>query len=169
MRFTNRYTNKHREKILKQQKDKNGYLFVRLSKGNNKKQVKVHQLVGKYFVDNPENKPIFNHIEPVNIDYCNNYYANLEPATYSENILYAYNIGRKPKKNQFKNMIGVKSPFSKKVNQYDLNGNKVKEWDSMMDIERELGYNHSMISRACRKEKRLKTYKGFVWEYKKNK
>lgn len=140
---------------------------MRLSKNNKVKQVRVHQIVGKHFVSNPENKPIYNHIEPVTKEHCNNHYTNLEPATYSENVLYAYNTGRKPKKNQFKGMTGIKSPFSKKVNQRDLNGKLVKEWDSMMDVERELGYSHSMISKACRHKDRLKTYKGFVWEYKK--
>ena len=154
-----------REKILSQSKDKDGYLSVRLSRNNKQKQYRVHQLVGKYFVDNPDDKPIFNHLEPVTRDYCNNHYTNLKPSTYSENIKYAYELGTKPKKNQFKGMQGSKSPFSKKVNQYDLNGVFIKTWDSMMDVERELGYNHSLISACCGHKRRMKTYKGFIWKY----
>ena len=165
--FINRQAKKYQPRILKQTRDKDGYLQVTLCKNNKSKTIKVHKLVGEYFVDNPENKPIYNHIEPVTDSYCNNHYTNLEPSTYSENIKYAYDLGRKPKKNQYKGVIGAKNPFSKKVNQYDLDGTLIKKWNCVNDIERKLGYNHSMISAACRNKRRLKTYKGFVWKYNK--
>lgn len=163
--FINRQSKKYQPRILKQHRDRDGYLQVTLCKNNKLKTIKVHKLVGKYFVDNPENKPIYNHIKPVTESYCNNHYTNLEPSTYSENVKYAYELGRKPKKNQYKGVIGARNPFSKKVNQYDLNGNLIKEWDCIMDIERKLGYNHSTISAACGNKNRLKTYKGFIWKY----
>lgn len=156
------------QKILKQSKDKDGYLMVRLSKNGKAKQYRVHQLVGKYFVDNPKNKPIFNHLKPVTKEYCNNHYTNLIPSTYSENILYAYEIGRKIKKNQYKGVYGKDNPFSKKVAQYDLCDNLIKIWDCINDVERELGYNHSLISSVCRHNRRMKTYKGYKWKYYKN-
>lgn len=165
LRFRNRQTCFNREKILKQNKDKDGYLCIGLNKNNKCKTVRVHQLVGKYFVDNPENKPIFNHLQPVTKDYCNNHYTNLVPSTYSENVLYAYQLGTKPKKNQFLGVKGKNSPFSKKVIQYDLNENIIKKWDCISDIERELQYNHSCISAACKNSRGLKTYKGFIWKY----
>ena len=163
--FRNRQTTFLREKILHQSKDKDGYLCVALYKNGKGKITRVHQLVGKYFVDNPENKPIYNHLKPVTKDYCNNYYTNLVPSTYSENVLYAYELGTKPKKNQFLGIKGKCSPFSKKVKQCDLQGNVIKKWDCIMDIERELHYNHSCISAACRNARRMKTYKGFIWKY----
>ena len=141
--------------------------MIRLSKNNVQKQYRIHQLVGNAFVDNPESKPIFNHLEPVTKDYCNNYYTNLVPSTYSENIKYAYILGTKIKKNQYKGVTGSKNPFSKKVNQYDLNNKLIKKWECIMDIERELGYNHSCISACCKNNRRLKTYKGFIWKYNK--
>ncbi len=153
------------EKILRQYRDKDGYLMVRLSKNNKVKQCRVHQLVGDTFVDNPENKPIYNHIKPVTKKYCNNHYKNLSPVTYSENILYAYELGTKIRKNQYKGVKGVNNPFSKKVNQYDLKGNLIKKWDCIMDIERDMGLNHSSISACCRNKKRMKTYKGYIWKY----
>jgi len=48
-----------------------------------------------------------------------------------------------------------------KVYQYDLEGNFIKKWNSLMDIKRELGYELSHISQ-CINNKRNKT-KGFKW------
>ena len=51
----------------------------------------------------------------------------------------------------------------KKVNQYDLNGNLIKTWDSMGEIQRKLGINHCMISECCNGKQ--KTSRGFIWKY----
>lgn len=45
--------------------------------------------------------------------------------------------------------------------QYDLDFNFIKEWPSMSEIERELGYNANNISRCC--SNKIDTYKGFIW------
>lgn len=163
--FRNKNSCVKREKILKQSKDKDGYLQVRLCKNNTPKGFRVHNLVGKAFISNPENKPIYNHLKPVTKEYCNNHYTNLKPATYSENVKYAYDLGTKPKKNQYKGVYGKDNPFSKKVIQLDLNENIIRIWDCINDVERELGYNHSLISAACRNARRMKTYKGYKWKY----
>lgn len=152
------------QKILKQSKDKDGYLIVSLSKNSKAKQYRVHQLVGKYFVDNPENKPIFNHLKPVTKEYCNNHYTNLIPSTYSENILYAYENGTKKPNPNMKGVIGKDNPCSVKVIQYDLDGNFIKEWDSITDIKRIYGYTTGNISSACKG--RYKQAYGYKWRYK---
>lgn len=51
----------------------------------------------------------------------------------------------------------------RKVNQYDLDGNFIKTWDSMGQIRRELGIDHSMISECCRGYQ--KTSGGYIWKY----
>ncbi|MBQ3414512.1 MAG: hypothetical protein IJH39_04025 [Clostridia bacterium] len=53
---------------------------------------------------------------------------------------------------------------SKIVLQYDLNNNLIKEWESVREIERILGYCHSNILRCC--NGKLKQAYGFVWKYK---
>ena len=53
---------------------------------------------------------------------------------------------------------------SKPVIQYTKDGKIVKEWKSIYDIERNLGYGHSKISACCRGKS--KTAGGFVWKYK---
>lgn len=54
-------------------------------------------------------------------------------------------------------------PKARIVNQYDLDGNFVKQWASMMDIRREKGFFVSAISSCCRKK--VKTAYGYIWRY----
>ncbi len=58
---------------------------------------------------------------------------------------------------------GEDSFMAKKVDQYDKNGNFLKKWGSIIDIERELGVAHQHISKVCKGER--KSAGGFVWKY----
>ena len=53
---------------------------------------------------------------------------------------------------------------SKVVLQYDLNGNFVKEWSSIMEVKRQLGISNSNVSDCCRGKQ--KTCCGYKWRYK---
>lgn len=61
------------------------------------------------------------------------------------------------------NGIGILNYQSKKCYQYSLDGNFVKEWDSISDIERDLGLGNSLIVR-CLKGKTRTAHK-FQWFY----
>ena len=52
---------------------------------------------------------------------------------------------------------------SKKVFQYDLNGNFIKEWRTITEASRELNIYDTSIGRVCRGKK--KTAGGFIWKY----
>lgn len=52
---------------------------------------------------------------------------------------------------------------NRRVYQYDENFNLIRQWESTMDIQRELGYSNSYISTTCR-GKTKKAY-GFIWSY----
>lgn len=65
---------------------KGGYLRVNLA-GND---YKIHRLVAKAFIPNPDNKDQVNHINGITTD---NRVENLEWSTASENIKHAYKIG----------------------------------------------------------------------------
>lgn len=56
------------------------------------------------------------------------------------------------------------NPRSKGVTQYDLQGKFIRDWESMMDVERELNISHTYISLCCRHKTR--SAKGYVWRYK---
>jgi group I intron endonuclease len=54
--------------------------------------------------------------------------------------------------------------LSKPTNQYDLEGNLIKEWNSLMEIQNELKYPNSNISSCCIGKQ--KTAYGYKWKYK---
>lgn len=72
-----------KNRILKLQSNRDGYLLVMLSKNGISKGYLVHRLVAKAFIDNPQNKPEINHIDE---DKTNNSVSNLEWCTRSENL-----------------------------------------------------------------------------------
>ena len=75
-----------KEKILKAQlngRKPRQYYAVSLYESGNMKTIRVHVLVGKYFVDNPDNLPILNHLDN---NPLNNYYKNLEWSTIRDNL-----------------------------------------------------------------------------------
>lgn len=51
----------------------------------------------------------------------------------------------------------------KAINQYDLQGNFIKTWESSLEIERRLGFNSANV-RMCCKGKRFKAGE-FQWKY----
>lgn len=81
------YDEPHMRKPVEDQK---GYLRVNLSVNGRMVNRKIHRLVAKYFVPNPENKPQVNHKDG---DKGNNNYSNLQWVTNKENMAHAYATG----------------------------------------------------------------------------
>lgn len=77
-------------KILSNKTDKFGYKCVKLYKNGTPKQYKVHRLVAKTFIPNPENKYTVNHKNGVKSD---NNVNNLEWMSLASNIKHAYRNG----------------------------------------------------------------------------
>jgi len=72
----------HKERIIRQGNDKDGYQLVGLINNHKLHTRKVHRLVAQAFIDNPDNRPMINH-KDTNIK--NNHCGNLEWATAKEN------------------------------------------------------------------------------------
>lgn len=150
----NSYIGKYykREKILKPKKDKKGYFMVCLCKNKNtlnfgdyhRKYIRIHRLVAETFIPNPNNYPIINHKDE---NKQNNNVENLEWCSY----LYNNNYGTKNKK------------ICKKVKQYDLDYNFIKEYRSIMEASRQLKISHSSIILALKGK--TKQAHGYKWEY----
>lgn len=85
------YKNKKRVKKgwrkLKPTKNRNGYLYVTLVCGEDKRRVDVHRLVAEYFCEGYFEGAVVNHIDA---DKQNNYYKNLEWITQKENVRKSY-------------------------------------------------------------------------------
>lgn len=139
-----------KEKILNYNKSNRGYLQVCLTKDGKSKTYTVHRLVAKAFIPNLKNKKQVNHIDG---NKENNNIDNLEWATSSENNKHAFRTG-------------LNKPHNvRKVNQYDLKGNFIKQWNSITDFlkENNLNLKNSNITTCC-KGKRKNAY-GFIWKY----
>lgn len=108
-------------------KSRNNYLQFCLASNVNrdvKLYGKVHILVAKAFIPNPEKKPQVNHIDK---NGCNNNVDNLEWMTAKENSRYSN---------------------AKKVYCYDLSG-LVKVYDSAADVVED-GFNSGHVCSICR-------------------
>jgi hypothetical protein len=92
-----------KEKILRQCKLKDGYLYVSLSKNNKQKTFKVHRLVAQMFIPNPYNLPQVNHKNEIKTD---NNVNNLEWCTASYNNSYGTRLER-VSKTSGKKIIGT--------------------------------------------------------------
>jgi len=82
--------NTKRNKQIKPQLMKNGYVQIKLSKNNRRKLYYLHRLLAESFIDNTENKPQVNHKNGIKND---NRLCNLEWATQSENMQHAHKMG----------------------------------------------------------------------------
>jgi len=180
--FTSNKTKKkyRRDKILKQQKDKQGYMTIRLSYFGKDKTYKTHRLVAKTFIPNIENKLEINHIDG---NKANNIVSNLEWTTRSENQKHAYKYGLQTQTEKMKrHSVEMGKTYGKingsktgkdnikkaieakkiKVNQYSLNGRLLKTWDSMSEAARNTGAYKSNISYCIKRKKG--SAGGYKWE-----
>lgn len=127
-------------KIMKHNVDKGGYHRVPLYKNGKKLYKAIHRLVAQAFIPNIDNKPQVNHIDS---DRSNNNVNNLEWVTSSENNTHAYKFGKNYSR------FGVQNGKSQPIIQYDLNGNFIKEWESLNLCADTLDLQESCISLCC--------------------
>lgn len=132
-----------KERLLKLNKCNNGYLKVTLSDKKEIKQFKVHRLVAQAFIDNSNNKEFIDHINTIKTD---NRVENLRWVTRTENN---------------NNPLTVEK-YTKPIIQLNKDMELVKIWKSAREIEKKLGFDHSNIAQACKKEK-IKY--GYLWGY----
>ena len=149
------------EKILKNCKNGSGYYLVVLNKNGESKNHHIHRLVAEAFIHNPDNLPIINH---KNGNKLNNSVENLEWCTYSHNTLESYRLNPRETYSPSRGKFGKDHHNSKKVLQYDLNGNFIREWECAREIQRRLNIHVGNIS-SCLNGKR-KTTGGYIWKFK---
>lgn len=144
--WADRNNNLLSNKILRPKFDKDCYLSVGLMNSKMETKTKrVSHLVAKVFVPNPEGKPIVDHINGVRWD---NRAVNLRWVTQSENIQASYDMGRKVK-------------AGRTIDQFDLNGNFIKRYRVMRDVEKD-GFNSKAVNRVVLGQRNH--YKKYLWK-----
>ena len=134
------------KKLLSLKKKIRGYVYVHLHQDGKSKVVTVHRLIASAFIPNPNNLETVNHINYIKDD---NRVENLEWMSYSENS---------GNKNPDKIIVG------KQIEQLDLNGNILAEFDSISQAAKELQINRGSINQVCLGK--LKTAGGYIFRYK---
>ena len=76
-------------KIMRPKKDKDGYLYIGLRNENGRYFRRIHQLVAKAYINNPNNESIVNHIDG-NIE--NNHFTNLEWCDVAYNTRHSFEV-----------------------------------------------------------------------------
>lgn len=130
-----------------------GYKMVYLSKNKHKKFFSVHRLVALHFIDNPRNYKFVNHKDE---DKTNNKATNLEWCTSKYNTNYGTCIQRRVAKQ--KNKHGAK-----RVLQYTMNLELIKEYPSIMEATRVTSISPRAICACCRGYQ--KSAYGYKWKY----
>lgn len=146
------------KKILSTHKDDRGYLRITITDSGRVNNLKIHRLVAIEFVENPNN---YNQVNHKDENKLNNFFDNLEWCTCQYNNKYGTRAERIRK--SIPRYYGKDNWNSKAIIQKDLDNNFIKKWDSMSDVERELGIDNSNISACCMGK--TKKSGGFMWEY----
>ena len=170
-----------KERILKLDKTKFGYLRINLQQNGKGRKFYVHRLIASAFLKNNNNLPYINHKDE---NKENNHVSNLEWVTQKENINYGTRNKRASEKMKGENnpMFGKhhteetkqKISEAKKgkplynihvpILQYTLDGEFIREWESATTASKELGINQGNICSCCKNK--LKSCSSYIWKYK---
>jgi hypothetical protein len=126
-----------------------GYFAIGLRINNKTTTAFAHRLVATYFMVCPDETYVVNHKDGIK---TNNNVENLEWVSQSENGKHAYRLN-----------LNIPNKIS--VSQYTLSNVFIKEYESLLDAEKETGIYNGHISGVCRGIRERKTAGGYIWKY----
>ncbi|POH13409.1 hypothetical protein BGL41_04620 [Fructilactobacillus sanfranciscensis] len=138
-------------KILKQYKNKPGYLNVDIHVSGKRYKAGVHRLVAMAFIPNPQNLECVNHLDE---NKHNNRVENLEWCTYKENLNYSGIIENNIKKNKVP--VSMIDPKNLKV---------VHKFKSCKEAAEHLKITTSRFSYILKKSEMGIIYRGYLWKH----
>ena len=108
--------NSKTNKIMKLSNDIKGYKVINLCKNGNVKKFYIHRLVGMAFLENPDNKPMIDHIDE---NKSNNNVKNIRWATSSDN---GCNQGKRMNNTSGYKGVSFNKPSNKYLARINING-----------------------------------------------
>ncbi len=146
------YNHTGREQILKQKLNRYNRYNVTLSKDKKPKMFQVHRLVWEAFNGKIPSNLQVNHIDE---NPKNNNLSNLNLMTARENSIWGTHTERVAQKTR------------KKIQQFDLEGNIISEFDSLTKASEHLNLGYAAYGNIsnCLKGRYKQAY-GYVWKYK---
>ncbi len=149
-----------KEIIMKPADNGVGYLRVVLHQNDKKRSVYVHRLVASAFVENPDNKPLINHIDN---NPLNNNADNLEWCTYKENSEWMVAQGRNKRTTEWlSNLHQSQRKFYKPVIGTNVKTGEKIRFEYLNDVAK-LGFQPSCVCNCCKKIR--DSHKGYRWDY----
>lgn len=158
VRHSKHFLRINKQRIVKLNPDREGYLMVGLHRDGECRNYKVHRLVMIAFVGLDDIRKEVNHLDE---NKKNNNLNNLSWATRIENENWGTKRERCVKNTDYK-IISQKN--SKEVKQMDVNRKHIRTWKSLREIHDTLGCSMGNISMACNGKYTRPLY-GCYWEY----
>ena len=133
--------------LLKPTLHKSNYYMVTLRNSGLQKISKVHQMVMNAFNPNIYKEKLeINHIDG---NPQNNRLDNLEWCTHQQNLQHASKH----------HLLSIYKP----IDQYDLEGNFIKRWESMKEAREFYNLGVNSLRNACKRKSGI--HKGYIWRY----
>ena len=129
--------------LRKEYENDDKYLMVWLENGLTKKKFRVHILVARVFIPNPEGKPEVNH---KNLNRQDNRVENLEWTTHKENMEHSFKSNKSRNSNKAKKVKCVETG---------------KVFESYREAATSIGVTKDQISRAVKNKRKAG---GYTWE-----
>ena len=149
----NVFSKKRNKQLYISHNDK-GYCYAQFYKNGKGYHLRLHRIVANLFLPNPNNLPEVNHIDG---NKENNCVDNLEWCDRKHNMQEAFNNGLIPPRKENKGSFPRKT-----IEQYNLNNELLRKYNSISEASRITGYTKQSISRYCRKQRKCKDY---IWRY----
>ena len=148
--------NFYKGNVLKPQRNRNGYLYILLSRNGHKYYRTIHRLVANAFIRNPLNKREVDHIDT---DKSNNVVSNLRWATRKENV---NNQITKIKVIEAREKNKTRNRKYRPIIRYSIDLNSRTEYNCIADACDENNYDCSTIRKSCKGLR--KTAYRFIWK-----